>query len=601
LIKIDQETIEIKLSLKRKRTPKQTIKLIKELTNIFNLIIDKYWFDNPAVEELLKVNTNQLNGIDLFVGRYTKDYILYSLPKQHARFSTINLSPKSKTFLSYHKISKLYSHQVEAIEAIRKGHHTVISTSTSSGKSLIYQLPILESIEKDSQSCFLLLFPTKALAQDQKERFNLFPFTNTAIYDGDTMKSERITIRNTCNIILSNPDMLHVSILPHHNLWIRFILNLKFVMIDEIHYYYDEFGAHLRLLLLRLKRICAFYGNTGIIFVGCSATISNPLQHFGALIGAYIGVVDSEGSEMKKIGDSIKVVDSDRSGTKENSEDSIKVFDSDGSGTEEESIKVVDSDGSGTKEKSEESIKVVDSDGSGTEEKTCIVWRPNRSNSNLKFSSIEEAIRVIICLCRCEIKTLVFVKSRQQCEVLFKEVIKTRDLESKVIAYRGGYSASERRLIEKQIYADQVLVVISTNALELGIDIGDLDCVVHLGFPLTVSSFQQQSGRAGRRSKKSLDIFIPEANSIDQHYANNLGLLIPRRNTQSLQNSLSKDIMSIHLNCAAKEFPITKKEVVFFGKGSIYTEVCISSLRYDAVKNVLLIKIELYPAYEVRQ
>ncbi|UKZ73468.1 hypothetical protein TrVFT333_001115 [Trichoderma virens FT-333] len=340
------------------------------------------------------------------------------------------------------QITQFYTHQAEAINKLHEGQNIVISTSTSSGKSLIYQLPILHALERDTNSRALYIFPTKALAQDQKRSLKdilaYMPSLNQVLvetFDGDTPMNLRDAIREEAKIIFTNPDMLHLTILPQEQRWRTFLKNLKFVVVDELHYYNGQLGSHVAFIMRRLRRICAAVGNRRIQFISCSATVANPEEHFKLIFGV-------------------------------------------------------------------SNVCLIDYDGSPSGRKEFLCW-----NTPFKEPGDPTSGR--------ELREL----GRPECSNL-------------VMGYRGGYTARDRRRIEAEMFEGKLLGIVATTALELGIDIGTLDCVLTWGFPYTIANLRQQSGRAGRRTKDSLSILVGDSFPTDQHYMNNPDELFSKPNCE---------------------------------------------------------------------
>ncbi|GAA5911343.1 ATP-dependent 3'-5' DNA helicase [Sporobolomyces salmoneus] len=412
--------------------------------------------------------------------------------------------------------SRLYSHQAKAINALHAGKNVIISTSTSSGKSLVYQLPVVQALEQDIESTALYVFPTKALAQDQKRALGELVAgvegledVKVATFDGDTPRDDRDFIREYANVIFTNPDMLHLTVLPQEERWRRFFCNLKFVVVDELHIYSGLFGCHVSFVMRRLRRICRALGNETVQFVSCSATISNPAQHMQTIFGV-------------------------------------------------------------------EDIELIDEDGSPCGQKEYLVWNPPYIDENdLKqgrISTIQETSRIFRFLMQRGIRVIVFCRVRAQCEIMIRQVKQDlmlegrSDMAGRVMSYRSGYSAQDRRKIEQEMFSGQLLGVIATTALELGIDIGSLDAVLSVGFPYTLPGLRQQAGRAGRRNKDSLAMLICDPFPLDQHYARNPDLIFTSP-FQELQLDLENPIvLEAHIQCAADEVPIHPPEdELFFG------------------------------------
>jgi DEAD/DEAH box helicase domain-containing protein len=407
-------------------------------------------------------------------------------------------------------ITQLYSHQAEAINNLYDGYNVIISTSTSSGKSLIYQLPMLRELESDVNSRGMYIFPTKALAQDQKrslkELLRLMPGLGDMIvetFDGDTAHSDRNAIRDEGRIIFTNPDILHLTILPQEAKWRTFLKNLKFVVVDELHVYNGLFGSHFAFIMRRLRRICVAVGNRHIKFISCSATISNPVEHMSTIFGV-------------------------------------------------------------------EKIRLTAFDGSPSGRKEFLCWNtpfkdPKDPSSGRGDTSAESA-RLLCQLVTRGVRVIAFCKVRKQCELLITAVrneatrLERPDLAARVAGYRGGYTPQDRRKIEKEMFEGKLMGIIATNALELGIDIGSLDAVITVGFPYAVANLRQQSGRAGRRNKDSLSILIGGCFATDQYYMDNPDEIFAQPTSElqvDLQNML---VLEGHIQCAAFEMPIRAEE-----------------------------------------
>lgn len=413
-------------------------------------------------------------------------------------------------------ITQFYSHQAEAINHLYEGHNVIVSTSTSSGKSLIYQVPMLHELEKDPNSRGMYIFPTKALAQDQRRSMkDLLRYMNglediiVETFDGDTPMADRNMIRDEGRIIFTNPDMLHITILPHESSWRTFLKNLKFVVVDELHVYNGLFGSHVALIMRRLRRICAAVGNRHVKFISCSATVANPEEHMKAIFGV-------------------------------------------------------------------EDVKLVDFDGSPSGRKEFICWNTPFKDSGDPTSgrgdSIAETARLFCQLVLRGVRVIAFCRVRKQCEILLQAVrnefqnLERPQVGKLVMGYRGGYSPQDRRQIEKEMFEGKLMGIVATNALELGVDIGSLDAVITLGFPYSISNLRQQSGRAGRRNKDSLSVLVGESYPADQYYMKNPDELFTKPNCE-LQVDLSNElILEGHVQCAAFEMPIRPEEdSIYFG------------------------------------
>lgn len=408
-------------------------------------------------------------------------------------------------------IDALYSHQAMAWEYARQGENVVLATGTSSGKTLAYNLPVLSAIFEEPQSRALYLFPTKALTQDQRSGLSglleLIPGlrVRAAVYDGDTPAGHRSQIRKTANIVFSNPDMLHSGILPHHTIWADFFRNLRFVVIDEMHTYRGVFGSHVANVIRRLNRIAKFYG-AHPQFILTSATIANPLELAERLI--------------------------------------------------------------------ERPVHLVDSDGSARGERNFIIYNPPVVDASLglRKSAIHESVRLARDLLMYDIQSVVFARSRRSVEIVLKYLQESGGVErepngrvfrpdqSVLRGYRSGYLPSERREIEKGLRDGSVRLVVATNALELGIDIGGLGAAVLLGYPGTIASVWQQSGRAGRGDVPAVSVLVATPNPLDQFLAHHTEYFFSRSPEQALINPDHLLILLNHLRCALFEYPFEKGE-----------------------------------------
>lgn len=433
------------------------------------------------------------------------------LPGKEAVFGEVNppLAPEIRQLLLDQGIVRLYSHQAEAINAIRGGNHTVIVTGTASGKSLCYLLPVLQSFLEDNQGRALLLYPTKALAQDQLKGMARLvdglpgPHPVMGAYDGDTPVNSRKTLRDKGNFILTNPDMLHQGILPKHPGWSAFWSNLKYVIIDEIHTYRGVFGSNVANVIRRLRRICRHYGSAPV-FIGASATIDNPKQHAESLTGVPMTLVDNDGAPK-----------------------GARYF---------------------------------------------VFWNPPYIDGTKteRRSANSEAAQLMTQLIRERIPTITFAKTRVTTELIYRYV---RDqlqqhspgLSKKIRPYRGGYLPEERREIERQLFQGELLGVISTNALELGIDIGQLECCILVGYPGTIASTWQQAGRAGRSLTETVIFYIPHHNPIDQYLAKNPAYFFDHNPEAAVIDPDNPHILLGHLRSAAFEAPVTAADCRSFG------------------------------------
>ncbi len=422
-----------------------------------------------------------------------------TLPKREAVFAPFpdGLDERVIPALQKHHITQLYAHQADAFSAIQEGKDVVIVTPTASGKTLCYNLPVLNEILKNPDARALYLFPTKALSADQvSELYELIELIGADIktytYDGDTPGAARRAIRQAGHVVVTNPDMLHSGILPHHTKWVKLFENLKYIVIDEIHSYRGVFGSNLANVLRRLIRLCRFYGSNPQ-FILCSATIENPEELAQTLIGRPVTKIDRNGSP------------------------------------------------------------------SG--EKHVIFYNPPVVNRQLgiRRGVLPETRRIASMLVNNGIRTIVFGKSRLQVEVLtrqLKELVKDPVGNSgRVRGYRGGYLPSERREIEKGLRAGRIDAVISTNALELGIDIGSLEACVMCGYPGTIASTWQEAGRAGRRFGASLTILVASSAALDQFIVSHPDYFFGASPENALLNPDNIYILLSHMKCSAYELP----------------------------------------------
>ena len=449
--------------------------------------------------ELLRQVKQQSFYIDQIVAVKSTDAVEPS-------YSECALHPRLNHALKAKGIFNLYSHQVEAITNIRNNKSTIVSTTTASGKSLIFQIPTIEMLLDDPTSSFLYLFPTKALSNDQllniqnlSSLLELDAIANT--YDGDTPKDIRPLVRNNTQIVFTNPDMLHCSILPNHEKWHLFLSNLKYVILDECHVYQGLFGNHMIFILKRLQRICASHNNPNVLFLGFSATISNPQEHFSTLIS--------------------------------------------------------------------KPVVAVTNDGSPCHSRHLILWNPPLIHS-CRLPGISQASHLAIFLCRRKIKVLIFTLYRQQTEQLLHEIHKLLEEQGFLKftkyfkSYRGGYQPHQRRQIEREFKNSDIYCVVSTNALELGMDIGDIDVVLHLSFP-GIDSYIQQLGRGGRVND-AMSILIANGNQVvDQYWMNHSDLFFNLKSSPiSLDVSEQPILQYKHVACASMELPLSVQDYKSF-------------------------------------
>lgn len=422
-----------------------------------------------------------------------------------------DLYPNLKKALQERGMTSLYTHQYEAYETVRKHKSIVAVTPTASGKTLCYNLPVIQSIIENNRGRALYIFPTKALAQDQKSELNELIESaelqiNSYTYDGDTPSSIRQKVRKAGHIVITNPDMLHSAILPHHTKWVALFENLKYVIIDELHIYRGVFGSHVANVIRRLKRICQFYGSEPL-FISTSATIANPLELAENL-------------------------------------------------TEEQMI-------------------LIDKNGAPTGKKHFVFYNPPIVNIplNIRRSATLEARNLAAEFLQNKIQTIIFAKSRVRVEILLtylQELVKYQLGPKSIRGYRGGYLPTERRDIEKGLRKGDIYGVVSTNALELGVDIGQLQVCIMTGYPGTIASSWQQAGRAGRRHDESLVLMVASSSPLDQYMIANPDYFFSRNPETARINPDNLIILIDHIKCAAYELPFKKGDT--FGNCEI-TEI----------------------------
>ncbi|HEY9576176.1 MAG TPA: DEAD/DEAH box helicase [Pseudobacillus sp.] len=419
-----------------------------------------------------------------------------------------DIAPELAAALKKRGVEKLYTHQLSAYEAARNSESFVAVTPTASGKTLCYNLPVIQSIIENEETRALYLFPTKALAQDQKSEINELiqeiglPI-NSYTYDGDTPANIRQKVRKAGQVILTNPDMLHSAILPHHTKWVSLFENLKYIIIDELHIYRGVFGSHVANVLRRLRRICRYYGSDPI-FICTSATIANPLELAETLTG-------------KK-------------------------------------------------------IRLIDQNGAPTGKKHFVFYNPPVVNKplNIRRSAVLEVRRLAGEMLKNKIQTIVFARSRVRVEILLtylQELVKNELGSKSIRGYRGGYLPTQRREIEKGLRNGEIYGVVSTNALELGVDIGQLQVCVMTGYPGTIASAWQQAGRAGRRHGESLVIMVASSDPLDQFIIDHPDYFFKRTPETARINPNNLVILVDHLKCAAYELPFKQGEL--FGETDI--------------------------------
>jgi len=403
-------------------------------------------------------------------------------------------------------IRRLYSHQARAVNAVWRGANVVVSTPTASGKSLCYHIPVLQAVLEERDACALYLYPAKALAQDQMRAMDaLAPpgRVRYGLYDGDTPQRERAVIRRSAQVLLTNPDMLHLGILPNHRLWARFFARLRYVVVDEAHTYRGVFGSHMANLLRRLRRVCARYGSEPR-FILASATLANPRDLAERLTGL--------------------------------------------------------------------PFEAVTEDGSPYGGKAFAFWNPPMVDRlrGVRRSPSSEAVLLTAELLRHGVRTLTFVRTRRQAELVYRyvrEVLGETDphLVDRIAPYRGTYLPEDRRRVERALFEGELLGVVATNALELGIDVGDLDATILVGYPGSVASTWQQAGRSGRRQAPSLSLLVARDDPLDQYLMAHPDFLFGRPFEEARVAPENPYILRPHLLCAAWEAPLTPEDEALFG------------------------------------
>jgi DEAD/DEAH box helicase domain-containing protein len=426
------------------------------------------------------------------------------IPAREAKFCSVPAWVTSVLSEAYRAkgIRDLYSHQASTAQLVRNGKNVVVVTPTASGKTLCYNLPVLNAVLEKPDTRALYLFPTKALAQDQLAELQdlakrLDDTFGVFTYDGDTPNDARKAIRERGHIVLTNPDMLHTGILPHHTKWMRLFENLRYIVLDELHTYRGVFGSHLANVLRRLKRIAKFYGSDPQ-FICCSATIANPGELASQLI--------------------------------------------------------------------EKEVAVVEENGAPAGEKLFVFYNPPMVNRNLgiRRSYINEATRVAKEILARKLQTIVFANSRLHTEVLLTYLQQANPPQpgkpQPIRGYRGGYLPGERREIERGLRDGRILGVVATNALELGIDVGSLDACVMAGYPGSIASTWQRAGRAGRRSGSSCAVFVASSAPLDQFIVQHPGYFFGSSPEHAHIQPDNLEILVNHLKCAAFELPISPDE-----------------------------------------
>ncbi|MEH6994635.1 DEAD/DEAH box helicase [Neobacillus drentensis] len=460
----------------------------------------------------LKINDSFKENIVTWKTLESKDAQTVSLPE--------DLHPALRDSLKSKGIDKLYTHQKTAYENIMAGNSVVAVTPTASGKTLCYNLPVLQSILSNPNARALYMFPTKALAQDQKSEINEIIQAagidiNSYTYDGDTPANIRQKVRKAGHVVITNPDMLHSAILPHHTKWVSLFENLKFVVIDELHTYRGVFGSHVANVIRRLKRICRYYGSNPV-FICTSATIANPLELAEKL--------------------------------------------------------------------TEEKMALINNNGAPSGTKHFLFYNPPIVNKplNIRRSATLEVRKIAGELLKNKIQTIVFARSRVRVEIILtylQELVKNQLGPKSIMGYRGGYLPTERRKIEKGLRSGDIYGVVSTNALELGVDIGQLQVCIMTGYPGTISSAWQQAGRAGRRHGEALVIMVASSSPLDQYIIQNPEYFFNKSPETARINPDNLIILIDHMKCAAFELPFKAGEQF----GEVGTEELLEYLTQERI------------------
>ena len=454
-----------------------------------------------------------------------------------------------RSALESRQLWPLYLHQAEAVNGLRAGQNVVVATPAASGKSMCYHLPVIDSILTERSNRALYIYPSKALTQDQLSSLNHLTENlpvQGAIFDGDTPFYERSGIKRSAQILLTNPDMLHLGILPNHQTWSRLLRSLRYVVLDEAHMYRGVFGSHIANVVRRLRRLCSRYGSSPQ-FILCSATIGNPGELAEQLTGLPFMVVNRDGAP------------------------------------------------SGGKRFAFWNPPLLDANPAFGSTKDSASGPPAYSPSfrdslqPARRSANTEAANLLVALVSSNIRTLAFVRTRRVAELVYMYARDTLDdmeppLGNKISPYRASYLAEDRRAIERALFNGDLIGVAATNALELGIDVGTLDATIITGYPGSISSTWQQAGRSGRRGEESLSVFIARDNPLDQYFVNHPETFFGRPSETALLSPGNRHIMQPHLLCAAYELPLTGADAELFGPDLIvhleYLMKC-GSLRYN--------------------
>jgi DEAD/DEAH box helicase domain-containing protein len=444
---------------------------------------------------------------------------LASEPPREARTAPFPgaLHPGVREALETRGIDALYRHQAEAWDAAAGGEHVIVTTGTASGKSLAFNLPVLDALAREPKLRALYLYPTKALSQDQVRALTELgvPRLRPAIYDGDTPTEQRWQIRKWANLILSNPDMLHVGLLPHHDRWGDVLSNLRYVVVDEAHVYRGVFGSHVANVLRRLRRLAKVYGAEPQ-FVLASATIANPAELARALVG--VGAT------------------------------------------------------------------VVETDAAPRAERTIALWNPPLLDEELglRGSALGEASKLMADLVSRDLRTLCFTKSRKAAELIHRftaQRLQDPELARRLSPYRAGYTPAQRREIERRLVEGDLLGVSATDALELGIDVGLLDCVISVGFPGTMASLRQQWGRAGRRGH-GLAVLVASEDALDQYFMREPETLLGRSVEAAILDHQNARVLDGHVRAAAFEAPLDDADRAVLGDEALTRAAQLPELKH---------------------
>src|SRR5437899_10045906 len=422
--------------------------------------------------------------------------------EREAQFAPLpeDLEPRVRDAIG---VPQLYAHQRAAWDAAERGENVMVTTGTASGKTLAFNLPVLDALARQPKTRALYLYPTKALAQDQFRTLSAYrvPKLKPAIYDGDTPAEQRWQIRKWSNVILTNPDMVHVGLLPNHDRWGDVLANLRYIVVDEAHVYRGVFGSHVANVLRRLRRLARVYGSEPQ-FLLASATISNPGELGASLLGA--------------------------------------------------------------------PVTVVGDDAAPRAERTILLWNPPLLDEELGLSgsALAEAAKLQASFVERGLRTLTFAKSRKAAELIHRFTAERLGDDTHLSPYRAGYTAQQRREIERRLSEGDLLGVSATNALELGIDVGLLDAVISVGFPGTVASLRQQWGRAGRRGS-GLAVLVASEDGLDQFFMREPDKLLGRRVEAAILDHTNPRVLAGHVRSAAYEAPLTDDDAAILGPEAI--------------------------------